>query len=214
MKNKVLAVLAIIIIIGMIVIAAIGFNVDRNYKRYSLVEISIGKEFNINDIKTITDEVFQNSKVEIQKAGDFKDIVIIKTNEINDEQKETLNTKINEKYGTENTIENVKVNEISNFKLRDLVKPYIIPVIISTILILVYMAIRFKKLGIGKVILQDVLMIIIAELLYFAIIAITRYPVNSLVMPVSLIIYVAIITTLTGIFEKQKFNLDNVKENK
>ena len=74
--------------------------------------------------------------------------------------------------------------------------------------------VRFKKLGIGKVILQDVLMIIIAELLYFAIIAITRYPVNSLVMPVSLIIYVAIITTLTGIFEKQKFNLDNVKENK
>ena len=44
---------------------------------------------------------------------------------------------------------------------------------------------------------------VVAEILYAAVIAITRYPVNRLVMPVGVIIYIAIVTVLTGTFEKQ-----------
>ena len=70
------------------------------------------------------------------------------------------------------------------------------------------MAIRFRKIGIAKVISQAVILTIIAELLYASIIVITRYPVNRLVMPVGVVIYITIITVLTGVFEKQKSLLE------
>lgn len=204
MKNKIFVGLGIVILVGLIIIVALGFNVDMCYKNYNLVDIKIGQDFNINDIKNITDEVFQKENVEIQKAGVYGDNVVIKVNNISDEQKSLLNTKVNEKFGLDNTVDDIEVNYIPSYRLRDIVKPYIIPLIITTVLILGYMAIRFRKIGIAKVISQAVILTVIAELLYISIIAITRYPVNRLVMPTGVVIYITILTVLTGMFEKQK----------
>lgn len=204
MKNKIFVGLGIVILVGLIIIVALGFNVDMCYKNYNLVDIKIGQDFNINDIKNITDEVFQKENVEIQKAGVYNDNVVIKVNNISDEQKNLLNTKVNEKFGLDNTVDDIEVNYIPSYRLRDIVKPYIIPLIITTVLILGYMAIRFRKIGIAKVISQAVILTVIAELLYISIIAITRYPVNRLVMPTGVVIYITILTVLTGMFEKQK----------
>jgi len=204
MKNKILLGLAIVILIGTIIIATVGFNVDSSYKGYNLINVKIGQGFNISDIKNITNEVFGKSKVEIQKAGDFNDNVVIKVSEdVTNEQKESLNTKINEKYGVENTVDSIDVNYIPRFRLLDVVKPYVIPLLISTVIILVYMAIRFRKIGVSKVLYQAIVLTGLAELLYFSIIAITRYPLNRLVMPVAVVIYIIILTVLTGMFEKQ-----------
>ena len=84
-----------------------------------------------------------------------------------------------------------------------MIKPYIIPVLIITVLILIYMIIRFRKLGVVKVLCQTVILTLMAELLFFSLIAITRFQVNSILMPVALIIYLAMFTALTCIFEKQ-----------
>ena len=208
MKNKIFVGLGIVILIGIIIIAVFGFNVDMSFKNHNLVDITIGQDFNIDDIKAITNEVFPKQNIEIQKSGLYSDNLVIKVTEINDEQKNLLNTKINEKFGLDNKIEDVKVNYIPNYKLIDVLKPYIIPLIITTILILAYMAIRFKKLGIAKVLSQAIMLTAIAELLYVTIIAITRYPINRLVMPVGVLIYIIILTVLTGMFEKQKTILE------
>lgn len=206
MKNKILAGVAVIILIGIIVIAAVGFNLDTNYKEYKLIEIKIGKEFNISDIESITNEVFSKKKVEIQKVGDFEETVVIKLadSDISDEQKNTLNAKINEKFGIENSVDDIIVNVVPKIKVFDLIKPYIVPIAIITVVVLIYMAIRFRKIGAVKVVVQTVGMTVMAELLYFAIIAITRHQINELVMPVALVIYVTILALLTGMFEKQK----------
>ena len=123
---------------------------------------------------------------------------------ISDEQKNTLNTKINEKYGINNTVDDIQVHYIPSNRLRDIIKPYIVPMLITTALILVYISIRFRKIGIGKVLSQAIILTIIAEALYISIIAITRFPINRLVIPVAIVIYITIITVLTGMFEKQK----------
>ena len=203
MKNKIFVGLSMVVLIGIIIVAIFGFNVDFAYKNYHLVDIQIGQEFNIKDIEGITNEVFPKQKVEIQKAGVYSDNVVIKVDEISDEQKNILNTKINEKFGIENSIEDVEVNYIPSYRLRDIVKPYIVPMIIVTAIILGYMSLRFRKLGIVKVLSQATVLTIIAELLYFAIIAITRYPVNRLVLPISIVIYSIILTVLNGMFEKE-----------
>lgn len=208
MKNKILIGLAIVILVGIIITVAVGFNVDMCYRDYNLVDIKIGQDFNINDIKTITNEVFQKENIEIQKAGVYSDNVVIKVSSITDEQKNLLNTKINEKFELNNSVDDIEINYISSYRLRDIIKPYIIPLIITTVIILTYMAIRFRKIGISKVISQVVLLTVIAELLYGSIIVITRYPVNRLVMTVGVVIYITIITILTGMFEKQKSLLE------
>jgi len=203
MKNKIFVGLSIVILIGIIIIAIFGFNVDFAYKNHHLVDIKIGQDFNISDIETITNEVFANQKVEIQKAGVYSDNVVIKVDEISDEQKNTLNTKVNEKFGLENTVEDIEVNYIPSYRLRDIVKPYVVPMLIVTAIIFVYMAVRFKRLGLVKVLSQAAILTVIAELLYVAIIAITRYPVNRLVLPVGVVIYITILTVLNGMFEKE-----------
>ena len=203
MKNKIFVGLLLVILIGIIIISLLGFNVDFSYKNYNLVDIKIGQDFNISDIEIITNEVFPNQNIEIQKAGVYSDNVAIKVNEITDEQKNNLNTKINEKFGLENKVEDIQVNYVPSYRLRDIVKPYIIPMGIVTVSIFVYMAIRFRKIGIAKVLIQTSILTIIAELLYMSIIAITRYPVNRLVLPVGVVIYITIITVITGMYEKQ-----------
>lgn len=205
MKNKIMLGLAIVILIGAIIIVAAGFNVDLNYREYNLISVNIGKEFSVNDVKNIANEVFGKSKVEVQKAGIFNDDAVIKVSETNisEEQKESLNTKINEKYGIENEAGDMQINFIPRFRLLDIAKPYIIPLIAATVLILAYMVIRFRKIGAAKVLYQSIVLTGLAELLYFSILAITRYPLNGLTMPVAVILYIVIITVLTGMFEKQ-----------
>lgn len=203
MKNKIFIGLSAIILIGIIVVAIFKFNVGYSYKNHTMIDIKIGKEFNISDIKNITNEVFGKQDVEIQKSGTYSDNVVIKVDGITSEQKELLNSKINEKYSIENSVDDMKVNKISSFRLRDIAKSYIIPVAISMVLILIYMVIRFKKLGVKKVLIQTVLLTVVAELLYVAILGIVRYPINRLVLPVGVVIYMAMITVLTASFEKE-----------
>ena len=76
----------------------------------------------------------------------FNDSVDIVVEQITDEEKEELINKINEKYGVSLTVDDLTINSNSNIRIRDLVKPFIIPTIISIILIgIVYLAIYRTK---------------------------------------------------------------------
>ncbi len=202
MKNKIFIGLGVIILIGIIITAVLGLNVDYSYKNHTLIDVKIGKDFQISDIKAITNEVFQKKKVEIQVAGDYNDSVVIRVDEVTDEQKATLNTKINEKYGINNTVDDIKINKIPSYRLRDIIKAYLIPLALTTVLILIYMSVRYRKIGLSKVIGQTLLFVVMGELLYGALIAITRFPVDRLTLPAAIVIYLGVITKLTGEFEK------------
>lgn len=205
MKNKIFVGLAIVLIVALIIIAVFGFNVDLSYRSYNLIDVKIGQEFKISDIEQIAKEVFTKQNVEVQRAGAYSDNVVIKVNsKISDEQKNTLNTKINEKLGINNNVDDIKINYTPSYRLRDILKSYVGPLAIATLAVLVYMAIRYRKIGVVKVLSQVIILSAIAEALFMAVIAITRYPINRLVMPSAILIFMLIITVLTGMFEKQK----------
>lgn len=204
MKNKVFVGLAVVFVVAIIIIAVFGFNVDMDYKSYNLIDLKIGQEFKIGDINDVAKEVFPKQNVEVQRAGVYSDNVVIKvSNQVSDEQKNSLNTKINEKLGINNNIEDMKVNYIPNYRLRDILLSYAGPFAIAAIIVLVYMAIKFRKIGVVKVLSQVIALCVIAEALFMAIVAITRYPINRLLMPSAIILGMVIITLMTGIFEKQ-----------
>jgi len=218
MKKIIYIILAIIIIAGIAITATIGLNVDLEYREHERIDINIGKEANINDIKVIAKEVFGGQKVKVNKADSFNESFCINTQSVSDEQLENLTNKISEKYGEENkTIDEITNITVPKLRLRDIIKPYIMsstymPIIIATGLILVFMGIRFKQLGSIKIVVQTALMLILSEALLFSIIAITRYPVNKYVVPAGLTVYVATLVACNIQAVSEELPLNNQKE--
>lgn len=212
-KLKIITLLSIIVIIaGIIVTTVLGFNFELAYQDTKKVELYINKEFEVSDIKQITNEVFKDEQVVIQKVEVFEDTASVMAKDITDEQKTELITKVNEKYGTEIKADSTEIVLVPHIKGRDIIKPYIQPLTISTIIILAYMAIRYYKLNILKVLVKTVGVLAIVEGVVFSLIAITRLPISRFTMPVALTIYLLTLIAITTNFEKQ-LKVKKEKEN-
>lgn len=213
-KCKMAILIALIIIIaGIAVIAIKGFKFDLNYEATKQVEILIEKEFNVSDIKAITDEIFGEEAVLIQKVEVYEDMVSIKALDITDEQKTKLVEKINEKYEKEFKAEDITIKSIPHTRARDILKPYATPFAIAVIIVLAYMAIRFSKLGMRNTILKTLFITIIAQLLLFSIIAIARIPLGQITMPLMIFVYVISILIINTKFE-EKLKTKTIEEEK
>ena len=205
-RKFIIVLIALVIIVGIVMIVVKGFNFDLKYQKSQKVELYLQTEFNISDIKQITDEVFGNQKVMIQKVEVFEDSVLITTTSINDEQKNNLITKINEKYGAELTSETTVVDDVPHTRGRDIIKPYIVPFAIAVIASLIYIGIRYYKLGIASSILKSIGIILLAQIVLFSVIAIARIPIGRLTIPMVIFVYLLTLVGITSKFEKQLKN--------
>lgn len=211
-ETKILvAIIAVILIVGAIMIFTKGLAFELKYKDSQKVEMNVGKEFDKKDMKEITTEVFENQKVIIQPIEIYKDAVSITTSSITEEQKNNLVTKINEKYETNINAEDVEIEDISHIRGRDFIKPYIIPFTIVTIIIVAYLVIRYLKLNSLDVLTQSIGIIILAQLVLLGIMAITRMPVGKFTIPTILLVYMFSTYICTTKFDK---DLENKIEDK
>ena len=191
MKNIMQIVLMSLIIGGVILEATIGFNVGTKYSETTQISIKIGKEFDLKDIKAITNEVFEKQNTQIQYVELYKDMVQITVKEASEEQIKTLNDKINEKYEISNELSNVLVTRQSNVRLRDIVKPYIVPVAIVSVITIVYVMIAFRKLEIWQVLYNTLMNMVAPQAILAGFYAVTRIPVNRLTVVIDILIYIA-----------------------
>ena len=83
-----------------------------------------------------------------------------------------------------------------------MIEPYIKPFIIATVIILVYMAIRYYKLGSIKTMIQTALLVVIAQITLLSIMAIVRIPIGRLTIPMVLVIYILSLVGITTYCEK------------
>ena len=209
-KNKILIIILILVIIaGILVTANIGLNFDLRYEKSQKIELNLGKEFETSDIKNITNEIFPNQEVIIQKVELYKDTVCIIAKEITEEQRNNIEEKVNEKYGTELVAEDTEIFSIPHTRGRDIIKPYITPFVIATVIIIIYMAIRYYKLNSIKVILKTIGISILTQLVLLSIMAIARIPIGRITIPLVIIVYMLTLIGITTRFEK---NLDQIKE--
>lgn len=191
----------IIIIVGIIITCIWGLNFSMPYSNHKEIDIAIGQEFENQDIYEIVKQVVGNQKISVQKVELYEDMVSISIKDITEEQLANLNTKINEKYGTQNKVEDILITVTPNVKGRDLIKPYIMPVAISFLIILCYIIIYViiknhtgKNISMIKAIVGTIELVLEFQLLYLALLAITRLPINTLTIPFGIIIY--ILTTI------------------
>lgn len=219
MKKIVYAILACIIVVGAVITLTMGLNVDIIYSKNVEIDIYVGKRVELEDIEAMAKEVFPNERMIVQKIELFDDMVSITMAEKSDEELkepiEQLNTKINEKYGIENEVEeNITIVHNPKTKLSSILKPYIAPVAISTIIILVYVAIRYKKLGMAATVASYVLYTVAAQAVYLSLLAITRFSINRLVVPIGLVLYVTTVIALTFANEKKLSKVIKEKKEK
>lgn len=212
MKNKKIIpiLMAVFILVGIIVTCVLGLNFDLSYSAHKQIDIQIGKEFDNKEMKTLVKEVVGNRNVTIQKVELYEDMVSIGIADISEEELQNLTTKINEKYEIENTVENIAVTSVPNVRGRDLIKPYLMPIAISFLIILAYIICYVlikkhlgKKINMVKAILGTIEIIVEFELLYLALLAITRLPVTALTIPIAIIIYVLTTIGSMAYLEKQ-----------
>ena len=216
MKKIVYIILICIIIAGIIIIPTIGLNAGLIYGKNVEIDVYLGKTFNMNDMENLVNEVFPDEKNIIQQIEVFGDMVAItipdtRTEEELDSKVEELTAKINEKYELEITSDDVQITHNPKVRLSSVVIPYALWIGISAALILVYVAIRYRKLGVVKTLLTYIISIVAVELLLLSIIAITRYPVNRIIVPLGLAAFVIVVTVL-GI--KNEAGLEKASETK
>lgn len=189
-STKILVILiAIILVLGAVIIFTKGLAFELRYQDSKKVEINLGKTFKEKDIKEITKEVFGNQPVRIQAIEVYNDALSITTTEITEEQKTDLVTKFNEKYELELKAEDITIEEVAHVRGRDIIKPYLIPFVIITAIVLVCLVIRYNKLNVLEVLTQSIGIIVLAQLVLLCIMAITRMPIGIFTIPAVLLVY-------------------------
>ena len=207
MKNKniiIYIIICLIIIAGVAVWETKGFRTEMQFTPRKEIQLENKTDIDISDIQSIASEVLGNTRFMVQKVETFGNAVVIVAKDITEEQRDSIVTKFNEKYGTKLENKNVEIVSIPFTRIKDVIKKYIAPAIVSLALVLAYFVIRFKKIGWKKVAIKTVLTPIVAELLLFSIISITRLPFSRLAVSIGVGLYISIIITLTVIFENER----------
>lgn len=203
-RNRVVYVIvAIIIIAGVINTYLNKFAFSLAYDSSERMDVYIGKDYDTNEIKGLVQEVLGTDEILVQEVETFNDMAAITARTISDEQKQSIVDKLNEKYETEIKLEEVAVTKIPHYDGTDLLNRYVVPMAISAVIITVYVAIRYKKLGMLKISTRTILWSIIIELLYVSIISLARIPVSFYTIPLGIVIEIITLISLMNTFEKE-----------
>ncbi len=204
-KNpKIIYLIAVIIILlGMIVTGIWKTNFSLDYKEHTRIDVYLGKDYNLEDMKQIAKEVFSKEKIRYQEIETFHDSLSVHVSSLTEEQLTTFKEKVKEKYELQETDNSIVTTTIPHYRIRDMVKPYIIPMIIATILIFVYVGIRYLNLGVYKVIGVLLLRIVVSEAVLASVIEITRIPVGIYTMPVGVFVYMIVCTFTMADYENK-----------
>lgn len=190
-RKIIICIIAIVIMcVGAVMANVIGFNKGLEYGDYTRILVYMNKESNLDDVKGIVSDVF-GGRFEVSYTDEFKDTVSIKAQGISDEQIENLKNKLKEKYEFEDDAEYMITLNTASIGTFELIKDYIKPVAISYVLILVYFAFAYRKLGLVNGLVIPAIAIIIINSLYVSIIAICRIPLNSFIIPLGVLLYIA-----------------------
>lgn len=202
-----------IIIVGIVVTCIWKTNFSLLYKEHERIDIYIGKQYNIDDLKQIVKEVFPDEKPIYQEIEMFHDSIAIHVSQVSQEQLTSLQEKVKEKYEIEEIQGKVVTQNIPHYRIRDMIKPYIIPMGIITLCILAYVGIRYFKLGSLKIIGILLLRLVISEAVLASIIEILRIPVGMSIIPVAILVYI-FVTILTVVGYENEANRKKEQENK
>ncbi len=189
-KKIILILIVLVIIAGIIMICLKGFNYSLLYSKTQRINIYMEKDFELTDIEEIAKEVFGENAVKVQLSNSFETVVSIVAYEITDDQKSSLIEKIDEKYEMEiDTDNDVIVTNIPQINIWDTIEKYVKPLLVVTLIILIFFVLRFRNQGLVNTLLYPVLSLLLINAFYVSIIALCRIPINEFFVIVAVLIY-------------------------
>jgi preprotein translocase subunit SecF len=167
----------------------------------------------LNDLYKVPSE---DSTDETQENAEETEINNEEIEVIEETQENTDETEATETSILDELEEGKDYNFYSDAKvrIRDIVKPYIVPVVISAVIICLYIAVRFRKLNDGKfllTVLKTVVEMIVILLVLASIIAIFRIPFTTSLIPIIIFIMMICLVVKFIMFEKELANLEEKK---
>ena len=234
-KNKILLfVLAIILLAGIIVVCLKGFKVSLDLRAHDTLKFVFDQKFKMSDITKVCDEVFKKKEYEVKTVEVFSDAIYVISPEITEKEQEALLEKLDKLYKTEEVSDESSSEETedteeettifekleegtkydfyhdSKVRIRDIIKPYIIPSCICTIIIAIYIGIRYNKLGNGfLIVLKTIGEMLVVLLEVMSIIAITRIPFTHAVVPI--VMFIVVICLCIKLYKYEK-KLEKINE--
>ena len=189
-KKIILLGIILLIIAGIVVVTLKGVKVSLILQQHEEINIYIGKPTDIKDMKNICREVFKDKRFVVRNLDIFTDAYSINVESVINEEKDELISKVNEKFGVNITTDDISEKTVSNIRIRDIVKPYVKPVLISAVLMAVYVVIRFRKENAFKLLGKILGMIILTEAVIFSVIAVLRIPLSATMINIMAVIAV------------------------
>lgn len=203
-KNKkilIITILALIVLAGILMTIFLGFNKEAKFEQAKRIDIYVEQKVDLEKVKEKVKEVLGNDNI-VQVVEVYEDMVTIRAKDITEDQKNEIVNKVKEISEFEQTAEDTAINLIPATRFRDIFKPYIIPFIIISVLLIIYFMIRYYKLGILKVFGKTIFAILLGQILLFSILAITRIPIGIYTPVLILIVYILDISILDKHFRK------------
>ena len=213
-KKALYIIVAIIILAGIIVCSTIGFKFEDKYKDRKQIRIDNNSGLDELKINEIAQGVLIERSVSVSKVEYFGNSILITADSISEEEKIAIIDKVNESFSSEIEADNVKIMSISHTRISDILKNYILPGILTLSSITLYSIIRYRKIGVIKVLLNTIFIPIISEIFYYSLIAITRIPFGDITTAVAIGVYVISIAVLIFIFENRLSEIANKEKSK
>lgn len=229
-NNKIIIfALTLFIIAGIIIVALKGFNVSLSLRAHDTLKFIFDQKFEQSDVDGICKEVFGDKEYNIKTVEVFTDAVYIISPTITNDEKTSLLEKLDNLYKVEEDVTDGTATETdttedeteettliegldydfysdSKVRIRDIVKPYVVPTLISALIIIVYIAIKYAKLNNGKVlvtVLKTIGEMVVILLTLLSIIAMTRIPFQSSIIPILMFIMLVCLVVKLACYEKQ-----------
>lgn len=203
-KEKIFLMISLLIILsGIIVLGLVGFEKSATYQAGTRMEVYLPNGYNEQEIVTIAKECFNGKEISFNKIEKLDQVAGIKVKDYTHEELEQFKTKVAEKYNIAKDGLEVQEVLIPATKVSTFITPYVFPVLLITILVLIYLLFRnLKSENKWKILLKEILFLAIALGLYFSLILIFRIPFGSYTMPIALAIYIIILLITVNTIKK------------
>ena len=200
-KTIIFAISIIVIIIGAITLFMTGFEKSLEYKAGKRIEVYIPCGYEKQDIIDLAKESFNTDEILFSEIEKVNQVAGIKLVEYSQEQLDTYINKIVEKYEIDEEEKKYQEVVVPETKISTIINPYILPVLLITVLSLIYVMVKnYRSNSKIKMSLKILGILVITLCVYFSVIAIFKLQFSIYTIPLATAIY--IVTLLIAVNPK------------
>lgn len=180
-----LAVSALIIIGGIAFGMVTGYKFDIDFKGGTRIQVDLKESFDEHELSKIVEDTTGKTPI-VQKMSSGDSSVIITTDSLSNENADSLVAALKAKY---TNMDEPSTKNIQPSYGKDLVNSAVLALTVAIVILLIYIGIRFRNLGINAAV-TAIIALIHDALMVIAVYGVIKFPINST--------FIAVILTIIG----------------